>query len=147
MTKKEFAKLKVGDKVRIKKYDPTEKNGCGCISDMDKYVGKICTISDIGTRSCYFTIKEDPYGYYFDYRAIDMVVAGAGRENRIKQLEAEIKTLREFAEKDKCYKQNKKTGEAINDVIEGMMAGGLSREEAFELVKITCAKFMSKMFN
>lgn len=143
MTKKEFAKLKVGDKVRIKKYEP---NSSICwVPVMDKYIGKVCTISFTPKYSdSYFAIKEDNSNHYFHYKAIDKVVVGAvatkndnvepAPEERIKQLEAEIKSLKEESKKSETYKFLKKGADEAMIFVKAYTDAGFTREEAMKLI-------------
>lgn len=48
-----------------------------------------------------------------------------------------LKELEQTRELNKIYNAGKDTGVQLNALIEGMMAGGLSREEAMRVVVVT----------
>ena len=147
MTKKEFKNLKVGDKVRIKK----TRSDCPIYWSelMNEYIGKIVTIKSLSEYGNKFYIQED-CRWVFHYTAIDSVVVGAVGEKcnakpelstveRIKQLEAEIKTLKEENARTEQYKICKKGADEMAVLVKAYTDAGFTRDEAMSIIKTVIA--------
>lgn len=146
MTKKEFMNLKVGDKVIIKKYTSSNSIRYGWVSDMNVFIGLTCTISYIDYELEYFKILEDQDGYYFERMAIQEVVTdfAVGREQtseeRIKQLEAEIKDLKEESKKNEIYKSHREAADEMMIFVKAYTDAGFTREEVMNMINNVLSK-------